>query len=116
MLSQKTLEMAVQRLVHATRPRKVIVFGSYARGEASEDSDLDLLVITDEVEDRGREMVRMREAIGRIGIGVDLVVYSEAEAAERSAWCTNPVYWALREGRVLYDADQQRSTPAASSS
>lgn len=106
MISEQTIADAVRRLVAAAKPSKVILFGSYARGEADEASDLDLLVIEPMVSNRGSEMIRLREAIGDVEAGVDVLVYSEAEIAERAGWCTSPVYWALREGRVLYDAAQ----------
>ena len=40
-----------------------MLFGSYARGDAREDSDLDLLVIEPRVDDRAKEMVRLRRVL-----------------------------------------------------
>lgn len=107
MAPQDIINLAVQRLIATAHPSKVILFGSRARGDATDESDLDLLVIEPKVENRGLEMVRLRNAVGPVGMGVDILVYSEEEVAERSEWCTSPVYWALREGKVLYDAQQQ---------
>jgi predicted nucleotidyltransferase len=104
MIDERKLQEAVQRIVAVAQPSRVILFGSYGRGDAAEDSDLDLIVIERHVEDRGEEMVRLRGAVGNIGTGVDVLVYSEAELEERRDWCTSPIYWALREGRTLYDA------------
>jgi predicted nucleotidyltransferase len=104
MIDERKLQEAVQRIVAVAQPSRVILFGSYGRGDAAEESDLDLIVIERHVEDRGEEMVRLRGAVGYIGTGVDVLVYSEAEVEERRDWCTSPIYWALREGRTLYDA------------
>ena len=41
MISEQTIQQAVARLVVAANPSKIILFGSYARGDATEDSDLD---------------------------------------------------------------------------
>jgi hypothetical protein len=60
------------------------------------------MVIEPRVDNRGEEMVRLRGAVGDVGIGVDVLVYSEGDVEERRDWCTSPVYWALREGRTLY--------------
>ena len=104
MIDEQSLEEATARIVAMVRPSRVILFGSYARDDAREGSDVDLLVIEPEVIDRYAEMVRVQEAMGRLGTGVDVLVYSEAEVEERRDWCTSPVYWALREGRTLYVA------------
>jgi predicted nucleotidyltransferase len=104
MIDEQTLQQAVERIVTVARPSRVILFGSYGRGDADEGSDVDLLVIKPRVGNRGEEMVRLHQAVGSIGVGVDVLVYSEAEAEERRDWCTSPIYWALREGRTLYAA------------
>ena len=104
MIDEQTLQQVVKRIVAAAQPSRVILFESYGRDDADAGSDLDLIVIERHVDNRGEEMVRLRGAVGHIGTGVDVLVYSEAEVEERRDWCTSPIYWALREGRTLYDA------------
>lgn len=105
MLTPRQLDEALQRLLGQTsRPAKVILFGSYARGDADEGSDLDLIVVERDLEDRAAEYLRLKEAIGRIGIGVDLLVYSEREFERRSQVPGTVPYWASKEGKVLHDA------------
>ena len=48
-LSQKILDQIVAQIVDVAQPEKIILFGSYARGDANEDSDFDLLIIEREV-------------------------------------------------------------------
>jgi hypothetical protein len=65
---------------------------------------LDLLVIEPLVANKREEMVRLRLAVGDVGIGVDILVYSEEEVRE---WGTVPgaaLFTALREGKVAYEA------------
>ena len=106
MISENTIQQAVARLVAAAKPSKVILFGSYARGDATEDSDLDLMVIEREVQNAGEEMIRLHRAVGNVGVGVDVLVYSDREASRRSQVPGTVLYWAFKEGRVLYDASR----------
>ena len=104
MIDERKLQDAVQRIVTAAQPSRIILFGSYGRGDADAGSDLDLMVIERNVDNRYEEMIRLRKAVGQVGTGVDVLVYSEVEVEERKDWCTSPIYWALREGRTLYAA------------
>jgi predicted nucleotidyltransferase len=104
MIDEQTLQQIVKRIVAVAQPKRVILFGSYGRGDAAEDSDLDLIVIERHVDNRGEEMVRLRGAVGRIGVGVDVLVYSETEYERRSQVPGTVLYWARKEGRPLYEA------------
>jgi predicted nucleotidyltransferase len=105
MLNHQSIQEVVNRAVAAAHaPSRVIVFGSYARGDADEGSDLDLMVIEREVPNKGEEMLRLNRAIGWIGKGVDVLVYSEADFERRSTVPGTAPYWARIEGKVLYDA------------
>lgn len=104
MLDSTTIQSAVDRMVAATSsPARVILFGSYARGTATEDSDLDLMVIERELQNKADESVRLRRAIGGIGAGVDVLVYSEEEAIRRAKIPGTLLYWAFKEGQILHD-------------
>ncbi len=106
MLTDNHVHDIAQRIAAAARSRaKVIVFGSYGRGDATEDSDLDLLVVEREVSDHTAEYLRLREAVGPVSVGVDLLLMPQAEFDRRRNWASSPVYWAAREGRVLYDGE-----------
>jgi len=104
MLSQSTIQSAVQRAAAAAHsPIKVILFGSYATGKAREDSDLDLMVVEDDIPAMAAEYSRIRNAIGFIGTGVDILLYPKVEFERRVNWQTSPVFDAVRQGQVLYE-------------
>ncbi|MBU6222146.1 MAG: nucleotidyltransferase domain-containing protein [Planctomycetes bacterium] len=96
------LRTAVERLVAASRPRQIILFGSYARGDADDHSDIDLLVVEPAIDDRYEEMIRLNRALKGLVMPVDLLVVSEQEFEHRSATPGTIEYVARREGRVLY--------------
>ncbi|HRI38112.1 MAG TPA: nucleotidyltransferase domain-containing protein [Nitrospira sp.] len=104
MTAQEAIDTAVRRLVTAANPRKVILFGSFAEGTATSESDVDLLVIEREIDSKRAEMVRLRKAIGSIGFPVDVLVVSEGEIADWGHLPGTAMYWALKEGKVLYEA------------
>ena len=104
MISEKTIEQAVQLLVAAAHPDKVILFGSYARGAANNESDLDFLVIVPSLANKHREMVRLRRALRPLRIPVDVLVASKTEVEEWAHLPNTVFYWALNEGKVLHEA------------
>lgn len=104
MIDQNMIQRAVRRIVDATHPKRIILFGSYGRDQATEDSDLDLMIIQPRVEDQAAAMVDLRQLLGSMGMGVDVLVYSEAEYERRSRVPGTVHYWARLEGKTLYEA------------
>jgi len=102
MIQSRQIEAAVRTLAEAARPERILLFGSYARGDADDDSDLDLLVIETEVQDRAQEMVRLRRALRPLRIPVDVLVFSSDDVARWGNQPGSALYWALREGKTVY--------------
>ncbi len=82
---------------------QVVLFGSRGRGEGGPDSDLDFLVIEEQVENKLDEMVRLRDALASIDVPVDIVVVSREEAERSRLRHGSVVRRALTEGRVLVE-------------
>ena len=104
MLNSEQITRAAERVVAAaSRPATVMVVGSYARGDADEGSDLDLIVVEPDLSDEGAEYLRLKAAIGRVGVGVDLLLFSRHDFDRRRQVPGTLPYWAMKEGRVLID-------------
>lgn len=104
MISQETIDKAAELLRDVARPEKIILFGSHARADARDDSDVDILVIEREVKDRAAEMVRLNRALGPLRLPVDLLVVSREMFDYWAATPGNVYYQARKEGKVLYEA------------
>ncbi len=96
------MQAAVERLVAAAHPTRIILFGSRARGDADDRSDVDLLVIKPHVADRYEELVALDRALTGILMPVDILLVSEAEFEERAEQPGTVERAARKEGRVLY--------------
>ena len=91
-----------RRILNVSQPEKIILFGSFARGDFNPDSDLDLLVILEGVEAPRAESTRLRRALRGILIPVDIIVATQQ--IERHRNTIGYLYrTALSEGRVIYE-------------
>lgn len=89
---------------HAASPSRVVLFGSRARGNAHPDSDLDFLVVEEQVASKLDEMVRLRDSLAGIDVPVDIIVVSREEAEDRARRPGSVVGRALAEGRLLVES------------
>ena len=74
-----------------------------ARGTDNRWSDVDLLVVMDEVEDKRRAAVEMRLALGNLTVSKDIVVTTPDEIGRRGNVVGSVLRAALREGKVVYE-------------
>lgn len=99
----KVLPEITRRILAVSNPAKIILFGSYARGDFGPDSDLDLLVILDEVDSPRSESVHLRRSLRGLLVPVDILV-ATPEQVERHRNTVGLIYRsALSEGKVLYE-------------
>ncbi len=104
MISEKTIKEASQRLVNNFYPKKIILFGSQARGKADKRSDVDLLVVCPIRGSRRALMVSMDRALRGIGFARDIIVLTPEEF-ERDRHIPGTIARpASLEGRVIYEA------------
>ena len=92
----------VDRIVRQFDPLQIILFGSYARGQADHLSDLDLLIVLPTGADKHRATVAILRALSDLA-PVDVVVTDPAEIERRGALIGGVLRPALREGLVLYE-------------
>jgi predicted nucleotidyltransferase len=93
----------IRRLLRVSAPEKIILFGSYARGDIQPDSDIDLLVVLRDVKSPRAEITRLRQALRGLLVPVDVVV-ATPQQIEQYGHVNGLIYQsALTEGKVLYE-------------
>jgi len=105
-VSQELIDRMAQRIVREVDPERVILFGSWARGEANEQSDVGFLVVEREPfgpnRSRREEAVRIWECLYDFRVPKDILVYSVDEINQWQDSDYHVIGKALKEGKVLY--------------
>ena len=96
----------IRRLTEELAPQKIILFGSYAKGQAHEDSDIDLLIIADMPEPFFKRLTRVRKAVSGThpGIPIDPIVLTPLELEARLRKGDQFIAEVMEEGQAIYVA------------
>jgi predicted nucleotidyltransferase len=101
-LTRQTLDEISRRIAADLHPERIILFGSHAWGNPTEDSDVDLLVIlSDSDETPHRRAVRAHRALRGLSIPCDILVRTQAEIQRVNPVRSSLLFRALTEGRCL---------------
>jgi len=98
------LDEVVRRVVEVASPDRIILFGSAARGEAGDDSDLDLLVVKAGVPHRRRLAQRVYRSLLGLEVSVDVLVVTPEDVTAFQDKAGTIIGPALRDGREVYVA------------
>ena len=95
---------ATRIIVEKARPKRIILFGSRARGEAHEDSDVDLLIIVPDGKSSSELRSIIAIALMSAYASFDVMVYTESEYDRKlhEGWIIFDEI--ARDGRVVYAA------------
>jgi len=91
-----------RQIAERFQPEKIILFGSYAYGEPTPDSDVDLLVVMP-TRNQVEQAVRIDEAIVDRGFPLDLLVRTPKTLAERLRWGDSLLQEIVTRGKVLVE-------------
>ncbi len=99
------LAEVIRRLRELYQPERIYLFGSTARGEATPDSDYDLMVVVpDETPPPLRDSGRAYKAIWRLGVASDVLVWTHSAFDDRLHLKASLPATIVREGKLLYAA------------
>ena len=104
---EEFIQQMVEAIVHEVKPQCIYLFGSRARGTATEESDVDLLIVEAEAFDRSRnrwsELKRIRRVLKPFQVPKDILVYSRDEFEKWQGSINHIIAHATREGKLVYE-------------
>ena|SRR5438876_12439029 len=103
MISRRDIKRVCTQIARGFRPHRIILFGSYAYGKPTPDSDVDLLVI---MPLQGRATDKAVEISSQLEhrFPIDLLVRSPEQVRQRLAWNDFFLREVTEKGVVMYDA------------
>jgi predicted nucleotidyltransferase len=108
-VSAEVIDKMARRIAREVEPQRILLFGSWARGAANEHSDVDFLIVEREPfgahRSRRQEAARIWRCLSDFRIPTDILVYSADEVAQWQDSSYHVIAKAMKEGRVLYEAD-----------
>ena len=104
-ISKKTLKNIKTRITEITKPKKIILFGSYADNRYSNDSDIDICIITDMQNKRLIDLTRevRKSLLEIIDLPLDILIYKNKDFMERLKNSKSFEHTISQKGIVLYE-------------
>jgi predicted nucleotidyltransferase len=104
-ISRKSIRLAAQKIASSVKPEKIILFGSYAYGKPTPDSDVDFLIIVPQKSRKGRDHAydKASDVLIPRPFPVDLLIRSQRDIAKRIREGDFFLKEIIQNGKVLYE-------------
>lgn len=103
MISKEVLDEVKKRLIVTYNPVAIYLFGSYAWGNPTEDSDLDLLIVVDQSEEKSyKRPIAGYKALRGLNISKDIIIYTKKEFDSKISDVSTLGYKIKKDGKVFY--------------
>ncbi len=105
MIDIEVLKPQIVEKLKPLNPKKIILFGSYAYGIPTDNSDLDLCIITESAGTKIEKKSKIRNALKGIAVAKDILVENEEYYLSHSdeKWINTALYDVRHKGKVLYE-------------
>lgn len=97
------LSRIVDQVVYLAAPLEIILFGSYASGRAQNHSDIDLLIVADQVHKPEQLSREIKDFIAGFGVRSDVILRSRKELEREVLLTRGFLYNALKKSRKIYE-------------
>ena len=102
-VTDDALRQVTERITEAVHPEKVILFGSFAYGKPTPDSDVDLLVIMNSSQPKADREMAISDLFRPRPFPLDILVLTPTELRQRLSRVDPFIHDAIEKGRVLYE-------------
>jgi uncharacterized protein len=102
MITEQDINIVTNRIVEYYQPEKIILFRSYALGNANDNSDLDLLLIKETDELPINRAAGIRKALRDILLPIDILVYTPSEISKDIERKFTFIHDVIKSGKILY--------------
>ena len=102
MIALDDIKRTARQLGEAAHAERVILFGSYARGEAGANSDVDLLIVAESDQPRFKRSRMLYQTLRPYPFAMDLLVYTPQEFEQARRMPLSFVSTVMREGKTVY--------------
>ncbi|MCB9493491.1 MAG: nucleotidyltransferase domain-containing protein [Epsilonproteobacteria bacterium] len=103
MISSQIIDEVKKRLIETYDPIAIYLFGSYASGKQTDDSDLDLVVIVETSNEKTyKRPIKGHKALFGLGIAKDLIVYTQEEFNKFSREPSSLCHQIHASGKLIY--------------
>jgi uncharacterized protein len=105
-ISEETIDGVISAIGLAFRPYKILLFGSYANGQPTPDSDLDLMVVMDTDRPRNKRSTPIRLLFRPMPCSMDILVVTPEEVDHWNGTVNHIITEVFQTGKVLYDSSE----------
>lgn len=103
MADQKILDQIIQAVREVIEPDKIILFGSQARGDDKIDSDYDILIIKDTIEDERMTIKKLYRQMVGVNAAIDIILKTNEGIEKSKQRFISVTKEALDEGIIIYE-------------
>jgi predicted nucleotidyltransferase len=103
MIGTNQINDIVNRIASNYKPNKIILFGSYAKGNYTDNSDLDFILIKDTIAPKHKRGLEVRRLFYGLPIPMDFKIYTSSEFSDELSNKYSFLSSAIKESKILYE-------------